>query len=97
MVKKISSVREIKVGDLVYHVLYGKEWVGILLDIIDIYDYNDNRSKTHREMGLVQMQPGTAHEHFFEKMVSNSNRITDSMGLVSTNWLFCLEVNEKIE
>lgn len=97
MAKKKSNIREIKVGDLVYHVLYGKEWVGILLDIIDIYDYNDNRSKTHREMGLVQMQPGTAYEMFFEKMVSNNNRITDSMGLVSTNWLFCLEVDEKIE
>ena len=95
MSKKKSNVREIKVGDLVYHILYGKEWVGILLDIIDVYDYNDNRSKTHREMGLVQMQPGTTHEYFFEKMVSNNNRVNNSMGLVSTNWLFCLEVNKK--
>lgn len=95
MAKKKSNVREIKVGDLVYHILYGKEWIGILLDIIDVYDYNDNRSTTHREMGLVQMQPGTAHEYFFEKMVSNSNRISDSMGMVSTNWLFKLQKRKK--
>lgn len=95
MAKKKSNIREVKVGDLVYHILYGKEWVGIVLDIIDIYDYNDKRSKTHREVALVQMQPNTEYEFFFEKMVSNSNRISPSLGLVSINWLFCLEVSEK--
>ena len=95
MPKKTSSVREIEVGDLVYHILYGHEWVGIILDIIEVYDYNDNRSSTHREMALVQMQPGTEHEYFFKKMVSNSNRISDSMGLVSTNWLFKLQKRKK--
>jgi len=95
MQKKTSNMREIEVGDLVYHILYGPEWVGILLDIIDVYDYNDNRSTTHREMGLVQIQPGTVHEHFFKKMVSNSNRVSDSMGLVSTNWLFRLKERKK--
>ena len=69
MPKKTSNVREIEVGDLVYHILYGHDWVGIILDIIDVYDYNDNRSSTHREMALVQMQPGTEYEYFFKKMV----------------------------
>ena len=95
MQKKTSSVREIEVGDLVYHILYGHEWVGILLDIIDVYDYNDHRSSTHREVGLVQMQPGTEYELFFKTMVSNSNKISDSMGLVSTNWLFRLKQRKK--
>ena len=95
MPKKTSSVREIEVGDLVYHILYGHDWIGIILDIIDVYDYNDNRSSTHREMALVQMQPGTEYEHFFKKMVSNSNRLSDSMGLVSTNWLFKLKQRKK--
>lgn len=94
MAKKKSRIRGIRVGDLVYHVLYGKDWIGIILDIISVYDYNDNRSTTHREMAIVQMQPGTTHEYFFDKMVSNNNRITNSMGLVSTNWLFRLEVVE---
>ena len=97
MEKKKSSVRELEVGDLVYHILYGSEWVGILLDIIDVYDYNDNRSSTHREMAMVQMLPGTEHEFFFEKMVSNSNRVSNSMGLVSTNWLFKLKIKERKE
>jgi hypothetical protein len=95
MQKKTSSVRDIEVGDLVYHILYGHEWVGILLDIIDVYDYNDHRSSTHREMGLVQMQPGTEYEFFFRTMVSNSNKLSDSMGLVSTNWLFRLKKRKK--
>lgn len=97
MEKKKSSVRELEVGDLVYHILYGSEWIGILLDIIDVYEYNDNRSSTHREVGMVQMLPGTEHEFFFEKMVSNSNRVSNSMGLVSTNWLFKLKIKERKE
>jgi len=95
MQKKTSNVREIEVGDLVYHVLYGHEWVGIILDIIEVYDYNDNRSSTHREVALIQMQPGTEYEIFFKTMVSNSNKISDSMGLVSTNWLFRLQERKK--
>ena len=71
MQKKTSNMREIEVGDLVYHILYGPEWVGILLDIIDVYDYNDNRSTTHREMALIQMQPGTEHECFFKTIILN--------------------------
>ena len=46
-------------------------------------------------MALVQMQPGTEYEYFFKKMVSNSNRLSDSMGLVSTNWLFKLKKRKK--
>ena len=95
MQKKTSNVREIEVGDLVYHVLYGHEWVGIILDIIEVYDYNDNRSSTHREVALIQMQPGTEYEIFFKTMVSSSNKISDSMGLVSTNWLFRLQERKK--
>lgn len=95
MSKKISKVRDIKVGDLVYHILYGKEWVGILLDIINIYGYTDNSSTTHREMAVVRMLPNSQYEYFFEKMVSNNNRITNSMGMVSTNWLFRLELRGK--
>jgi hypothetical protein len=93
MHKKKSTVREIEVGDLVYHLLHGKEWVGVLLEIVDIYktDLIDGKQNLHREVGLVKMQPGTRYEHFFAKMVSKSNRISDSLGFVSTNWLFKLE------
>jgi|TARA_R100000030_G_scaffold95427_1_gene82868 hypothetical protein len=94
MQKKKSTARGLKVGDLVYHLLYGKKWVGILLEIIDVYE-NDARSKNHRELGLVKMQPGTQYETFFEKMVSRQSRISDSLGFVSTNWLFKLEEADK--
>lgn len=95
MQKKKSKVREIEVGDLVYHILYGKEWIGILLDIIDVYGYNDKEKKNHREMAIVRMLPNTAHEFFFQKMVSQKNKISDRCGLVTTNWLFKLEVRKK--
>ena len=98
MQSKKSKIRELKVGDLVYHVLYGKVWIGILLDIVDIYGYNENeKNRNHRELAVVQMLPNTAHEFFFKKMVSKKNKISDTSGLVSTNWLFKLELTKKSE
>jgi hypothetical protein len=92
MYKKTSTVRGLKVGDLVYHLLHGKEWVGVLLEIIDVHESSGTEGKTkHRELGLVKMQPGTKYEYFFKNMVSNRNKVSDSLGLVSTNWLFKLE------
>jgi|TARA_B100001094_G_scaffold327093_1_gene384504 hypothetical protein len=96
MRKKISNTREIKVGDLVYHLLHGKEWVGVLLEIIDVYK-DESKGKNHRELGLVMMQPGTKYQNFFAKMVSKQNRVNDSLGFVSTNWLFKLEKKENIK
>ena len=90
MRKKTSIVRGLKVGDLVYHLLHGKRWIGVLLEIVDVHEHSDGRTN-HRELGLVKMQPGTRYETFFKNMVSSQNRITDSMGMVSTNWLFKLE------
>ena len=95
MQKKTSSIRGIKIGDLVYHLLHGKEWVGVLLEIIDVYKDDDSKSGPHRELGLVMMQPGTKYEMFFKNMVSKQNRISDSLGFVSTNWLFKLEERKK--
>tara|TARA_R100001443_G_scaffold85909_1_gene92570 strand:- start:55 stop:231 length:177 start_codon:yes stop_codon:yes gene_type:complete len=43
-----------------------------------------------RAQGLVQMQPNTEYEFFFKKSLTR-NRITDSMGYVSENWLYKLE------
>ena len=92
MQKKTSITREIKVGDLVYHLLHGKKWVGVLLEIIDVHtDRGEKAGAFHRELGLVKMVPGTPYERFFAKMVSKQSRISDSLGFVSTNWLFKLE------
>tara|TARA_R100001510_G_C7607406_1_gene172029 strand:- start:622 stop:912 length:291 start_codon:yes stop_codon:yes gene_type:complete len=90
MHKKTSTIRGLKVGDLVYHLLYGREWVGVIIDILDVYTDND-KMKHRTEMAIVKMQPGTKYATFFEHMVSRSNKLTDSMGLVTTNWLFRLE------
>jgi len=93
MPKKKSTIRGLKVGDLVFHLLYGREWVGVLLEIVDVYTDPDGK---HNEMGLVKMQPGSKFQEFFKDMVSKNNRLTDSLGLVSTDWLFPLrEKNRK--
>ena len=94
MHKKTSTIRGLKVGDLVYHLLYGREWVGVLLDIIDVHTDHE-KSTRYTELGLVKIQPGTPYQDFFKHMTSDKNRVSDSMGLVSTNWLFRLEEKDK--
>ena len=64
MRKEISKSRGLKTGDLVTHVLYGREWIGIILEIIDIYEEDTNSKNIHREVALVGMQPGTKYENF---------------------------------
>jgi len=94
MWKEVSKSRGLRKGDLVYHVLYGREWVGVLLEIVDIYQ-DRNSSSTRNELAVVRMQPGSNFEFFFRDMVSKKNRITDSMGMVSINWLFRLEERKR--
>ena len=91
MRKQISKSRGLKTGDLVTHVLYGREWIGVILEIIDIYEKDTSNKNTHRELALVGMQPGTRYEYFFRDMVSKRNRVSDSLGMVSINWLFKLQ------
>lgn len=83
MACKKSRIKDINVGDLVTHVLFGKEWIGIVLDFKD----EQNKKTLHSERALVQIQPGTEYENFFARKVSTRNKITDSLGYVSTNWL----------
>lgn len=95
MQKKKSDNRDIKIGDLVYHLLYGKEWVGVILETTDAFKEKNNGSTIHKELALVRMIPGTKYEKFFSKMVSKQNRITDSLGFVSIDWLFKREKEKK--
>ena len=94
MHKRTSTIRGLKVGDLVYHLLYWCEWVGVLADIIDVHTDHE-KSTRYTELGLVKIQPGTPYQDFFKHMTSDKNRVSDSMGLVSTNWLFRLEEKDK--
>lgn len=87
MQNKTSENRGLHRGDLVYHVLYGKEWVGVLLEI----EEETKGLATPREMALVIMQPNTKYENFFRKNVMTKYKIYDNMGYVSINWLFKLE------
>tara|TARA_B100000282_G_scaffold296171_1_gene277314 strand:+ start:1596 stop:1880 length:285 start_codon:yes stop_codon:yes gene_type:complete len=85
--------KDLKPGDLVTHILYGKEWIGVIVSINEIEE--SINSNTRRQV-LVQIQPGTKFDGFFDKMVSSKNRVTGNLGYVSINWLFKLELkNEK--
>ena len=71
--------REIIVGDLVWHLLYGKEWLGILLKVT--YD-----AKSSSNLALVFMLPGTEHSNHFKKSLT-FRRVNDNMGYISEHWL----------
>ena len=83
-----SKVKELAVGDLVTHVLYGKEWIGMILGFKQD-SYPQGSKKT--EKALVQVQPGTKYENFFKDRVATRDKKTDSLGYVTTNWLFKLQ------
>ena len=81
----------LKIGDLVTHVLYGRGWVGVIVDFREEVIGTQNKRK---KKALVQVQPGTEHEGFF-KRCSSVDRINDNLGFVSVHWLF--KVKEKNE
>ena len=95
MPKKISikNFRDLKIGDLVSHALYGKEWVGLIIDFVFI----DDLEPEPKEKALVQIQPGTKYEGFFKDRARTKSRITDNLGHVSIHWLFKLEKRTKKE
>jgi len=83
-----SKNRDLAIGDLVTHILYGKEWIGVILE----FKNDGNRKTLHSKKALVQIQPGTKHEGFFRQKVSKENKINDNLGYVSSNWLFRIEI-----
>ena len=84
--------RNLKPGDLVTHILYGKEWIGV---IVSIEERESSVNYIDRRQVLVQIQPGTKFDGFFSKMVSSKNRITENLGYVSINWLFKLQLTNE--
>ena len=91
MEQKKSRIKDLVAGDLVTHLLYGKDWIGIVLS----FKEEENAKSLHTERALVQIQPGTQYESFFSKNVSKKNRVSDNLGYVSTNWLFKLNYSKK--
>lgn len=87
-----SKIKDLKVGDLVTHVLYGREWIGMILAFKDTENLQDPRS----ERALVQIQPGTKYEDFFKTKVSEKERVNNSLGYITSNWLYKIEIlNQK--
>ena len=80
---------DLEVGDLVTHVLYGRGWIGIIVDFKE--SGMKSKDKTGRK-ALVQLQPGTEHANFFKRTFA-CEKINDSLGYVSVNWLFRVKEN----
>lgn len=89
MTSNEKILRNLCIGDLVTHALYGNRWIGL---IIDFEDMLDDKSKNRKTKALIQMQPGTDFEGFF-KRTSLKDRVNDNLGYVSIHWLF--KVKEK--
>ena len=73
------------------HALYGKEWIGLLLDFIVM----DDSEPEPKEKALVQIQPGTKYEGFFRDKIHTKSKVTDNLGYVSIHWLFKLKKQQK--
>tara|TARA_Y100000592_G_scaffold99255_1_gene174656 strand:+ start:24268 stop:24540 length:273 start_codon:yes stop_codon:yes gene_type:complete len=90
MPKQTYNFRDLQIGDLVTHVLYGPEWIGMIISISDEEGETDSRIKA-----LVQIQPGTKYDGFFDKNTSKQNKINSNLGFVSINWLFKVEKRKR--
>tara|TARA_B100000427_G_scaffold323928_1_gene328152 strand:+ start:1505 stop:1786 length:282 start_codon:yes stop_codon:yes gene_type:complete len=86
-----SRNNNLSIGDLVNHVLYGKEWVGMILG----FEYEEGPYHARNEKALIQIQPGTKYEGFFKTKVAPNNKINDNLGFVTSNWLFKIEVKNE--
>ena len=84
-----SKSRDITIGDLVYHILYGRGWVGILLG----FQKEETGLSSPRELALVHLQPNTEHQDYFSKTLSRY-KLGPHLGYVSTHWLFKIEINK---
>lgn len=81
--------KNLEIGDLVTHVLYGRGWIGVILEFKEEIVGTNNKRK---QKALVQLQPGTEYENFFKRSLTY-DRVNDNLGYVSVHWLF--KVKEK--
>ena len=90
MPHQTSRKKDLKIGDLVTHILYGKEWIGMIIKFMD----PKTQAQTSREKALIQIQPGTKFDGFFNKNSLQANRVGQNLGYVSVNWLFKIEIKD---
>ena len=83
-----SKIKDLSTGDLVTHILYGKEWVGVILG----FKEEEKHLGMRNEKSLVQIQPGTKYEGFFKGRFAPADTINDNLGYITTNWLFKIEI-----
>ena len=87
MYNETLKSRGILVGDLVYHLLYGKEWRGILMGS----QIAESGLTAPSERALVYMMPGTKYGRFFRKNYLTNSKVSDTLGYVSSKWIYKLE------
>ena len=71
----------ILIGDLVTHVLYNRDWIGL---VISIKDEENKLGKREAENALVHMIPGTEYQFFFRRRYGKESF---RKGWISTRWL----------
>lgn len=81
--------KNLEIGDLVTHLLYGEPWIGMIISFREEIVGTSNKRKVR---ALVQIQPGTEFEGFFKRCIQ-SDRVNDNLGFVSVHWLF--KIKEK--
>lgn len=72
---------EIKIGDLVHHILYDKSWIGLVLDLCIEPDALRKEGRA-----FVKMIPGTCYEHHFG-LRWIKKRVGQTKGWISIRWL----------
>lgn len=87
MYNETLKSRGIVVGDLVYHLLYGKDWRGILMGV----EVTESGLVSPSERALVYMMPGTRYGRFFKKNYLTNSKVSDTLGYVSSKWIHKLE------
>ena len=66
MADRFSKRKEIEPGDLVFHLLYGKEWIAVFIREMTLEKNSNIKDiSSNREMMLVSMLPGLRYEKFF--------------------------------
>ncbi len=73
--------RDLKKGDLVYHVLYGRDFRAIVIESEEIPEDARGKQRT-----MIHVVPGTRYQNYFDR-VPSQNRVGKYCGWVSTHWL----------
>ncbi len=84
-----SGRKNLQIGDLVTHLLYGKGWIGV---IVSFREEITGVSNKRNLKALVQIQPQTEFDKFFKRCIA-TDRINDNLGYVSVHWLFKIKEN----